>query len=206
MRRRTLALAEKAEVDYGKREWHVPAAHDKERREHIVPLTDFVIESFKALDALSPDSVFFLPNQSSKQPANPRLISRTVARLQERFQAIGIAHFTVHDIRRTVRTLLAKLGVLPHIGERVLNHAQGEVEGIYDLHDYLKQKRAALTRLEKFLRKLEARPRTEPTAELIMKEIFKAKLKNRRRGTPKTGQRKKSTGPVRRNQVAAQIH
>jgi hypothetical protein len=42
----------------------------------------------------------------------------------------------LHDLRRTMRTGLAKLGVAPHIAERVLNHFKGGVEAIYDRHRY----------------------------------------------------------------------
>jgi integrase len=44
----------------------------------------------------------------------------------------------LHDLRRTVRTRLGKLGVLPHIAELVLNHAghKSGLGGVYDHHDY----------------------------------------------------------------------
>jgi integrase len=54
----------------------------------------------------------------------------------------------LHDIRRTVATRLADLGVLPHVVEAVLNHISGHkagVAGIYNRASYATEKDAALT-------------------------------------------------------------
>lgn len=56
-------------------------------------------------------------------------------------------HFTVHDLRRTCRTLLAKQGTPGHVAERCLNHKLNGVEGIYDQYDYLEERREALNKL-----------------------------------------------------------
>jgi hypothetical protein len=53
-------------------------------------------------------------------------------------------HFTVHDMRRTARTHLASLAVDRFVAERSLNHKLGNVEGIYDRHDYFAERHAAL--------------------------------------------------------------
>ncbi len=63
----------------------------------------------------------------------------------------GIEHFTVHDLRRTFRTLLSSLGVPGHIAEKCLNHKlknnHSSTEAIYNRHDYLDERRDALTKL-----------------------------------------------------------
>jgi len=59
-----------------------------------------------------------------------------------------LAHWTPHDLRRTVATRMAELGVQPHIIEAVLNHVSGHkagVAGIYNRASYDKEKRAALS-------------------------------------------------------------
>ena len=58
-----------------------------------------------------------------------------------------IAPFTLHDIRRTVATGMAEIGIAEHVLDRVLNHAGKKVSGtarIYDRHEYLKDRQAAL--------------------------------------------------------------
>lgn len=52
--------------------------------------------------------------------------------------------WTLHDIRRTVRTGLGKLGVAPHVAEAVLNHLPARLIRTYDRNTYLDEKRAAL--------------------------------------------------------------
>jgi integrase len=65
----------------------------------------------------------------------------------------ALAPWRLHDLRRTVRTRLGKLGVLPHIAELVLNHAghKSGIGGVYDHHDYEPEITAALAKWEAHL-------------------------------------------------------
>jgi integrase len=65
-----------------------------------------------------------------------------------------MAHFTVHDLRRTCRTLLAKQGTLGHVAERYLNHKLKGVEGIYNQHDYFEERKKALDKLAAHLKNI----------------------------------------------------
>jgi integrase len=56
----------------------------------------------------------------------------------------GLEHFTLHDPRRTMRTHLASLGIRSEVAERCLGHKLRGVEGTYNTHDYLNERRAAL--------------------------------------------------------------
>lgn len=151
-RRSELALAEWAEFDFRKKQWKIPAAHTKSRREHVVPLTDWAIAELKVLQVHAGSSKFVLPGKNGKKPADPKLITRGVRRLLPRFRLHNIAAFRPHDLRRTGRTTLARLGVTPFIGERVINHSKDVLQETYDLWEYLDEKRDALQRLETFLR------------------------------------------------------
>jgi integrase len=55
--------------------------------------------------------------------------------------------WTIHDLRRTARSLMSRAGVRPDIAERVLGHVIAGVEGVYDRHDYFEQKADAIIRL-----------------------------------------------------------
>ena len=55
--------------------------------------------------------------------------------------------WTIHDLRRTARSLLSRADVRPDISERVLGHAIAGVEGVYDRHDYDEEKGRALAAL-----------------------------------------------------------
>jgi integrase len=55
--------------------------------------------------------------------------------------------WTIHDLRRTARSLMSRAGVRPDISERVLGHVISGVEGIYDRHAYKEEKAHALKAL-----------------------------------------------------------
>lgn len=74
-----------------------------------------------------------------------------------RLKLLDIEHFTVHDMRRTARTHLAGLGVDRFVAERSLNHKLGNVEGIYDRHDYFAERATALEAWAALLAKVEQR-------------------------------------------------
>ena len=102
----------------------------------------------------SRDSRFVLPEASPKKPADPKLITRGVKRLLPRFRVHEIEPFRPHDLRRTGRITLGRLGVTPFIAERVINHSKDVLQEIYDLYDYFDERRDALERLENYLRSL----------------------------------------------------
>ena len=52
--------------------------------------------------------------------------------------------WTVHDLRRTVRTGFGKLGIQPHIAEAALNHLPPKLIRTYDRNTYAAEKKAAL--------------------------------------------------------------
>jgi len=57
---------------------------------------------------------------------------------------VTLPEWRLHDLRRTARTGLSKLGVSPDIGEMVLGHAIGGIRGVYDRYGFLPEKRAAI--------------------------------------------------------------
>ena len=62
-------------------------------------------------------------------------------------QAGIAANWTIHDLRRTARSLMSRAGVRPDIAERVLGHTIKGVEGVYDRHSYREEKAHALRQL-----------------------------------------------------------
>jgi integrase len=151
-RRGELALAKWAEVDFSAKTWQIPDENSKSGRGHVVPLSDWAVEEFQALQRMAGRSRFVLPAQSVDGPMDPKLLTRSVARCLKRFKKYGIAQFTLHDLRRTCRTGLARLKVPNDIAERVLNHARNGIEGVYDLHTYVDEKRTALDAWAAYLR------------------------------------------------------
>jgi hypothetical protein len=57
--------------------------------------------------------------------------------------------WTLHDLRRTVVSGMARLGVAPHVADKILNHQSGTISGVaavYQRHDFLAERRDALDR------------------------------------------------------------
>jgi len=61
--------------------------------------------------------------------------------------ARGLREWTLHDLRRTARSLMSRAGVRPDIAERVLGHAIAGVAGVYDRHTYADERADALAKL-----------------------------------------------------------
>jgi integrase len=122
-------------------EIRLPSARTKNNRSHTIPITAAVRE---ILDGCRrSDDVVFGRSQGFRGWAWAK------ERLDKRIKAAGgeLEHWTTHDIRRTVATMMAdKLAVAPHIIERVLGHASGlgRIHTTYNRADYEVPKRIAL--------------------------------------------------------------
>ena len=69
-------------------------------------------------------------------------------------EATGVTGWTIHDLRRTARSLMSRAGVRPDVGERVLGHAIPGVGGVYDRHSYDLEKADALRRLATLIERI----------------------------------------------------
>lgn len=71
--------------------------------------------------------------------------------------AVGSSDWVLHDLRRTVATKLAEMGIAPHVIERILAHHSGVISGvtaIYNRASYMTEMRDALRRWEAQLQAL----------------------------------------------------
>ena len=66
----------------------------------------------------------------------------------------SMANWTLHDLRRTARSLMSRAGVSRDVAERVLGHAMGGVKGVYDRHKYREEKAHALRALAGLIEKI----------------------------------------------------
>ena len=153
-RRGELARAKWSEINFDEKTWTIPEENSKTGRGHVVPLTDWAVQEFQSLKRLADGSRWVLSTEDGGKAAAPALLTRGLARCLSRFKGRGVAAFNLHDLRRTCRTGLAAIKVEPHIAERVLNHTQPGVAGVYDRHAYLDEKRTALELWSEHLRSL----------------------------------------------------
>jgi integrase len=143
-RREEMAAMQWPELDLDKAVWSLPACRTKNGRPHDVPLSQPAIEILRnQVRKLGRDLVF------GEGPGPFQGWSNAKSALNKRLQAAGMtAPWRLHDLRRTVATGMADLGVQPHVVEAVLNHASGHkagVAGVYNRSSYTAEKGEALT-------------------------------------------------------------
>lgn len=162
VRKGELTEAMWSEFDLSKKIWYLPQERSKSGVAIDIPLPDLAIEWLNELRVRAFGSAYVFPNRrSSKMPhmgkdtlnrAISKLFGREPGRAVQPENKMGdFEHFTVHDLRRTCRSLLASLGVPGHVAERCLNHKLKGVEGIYNRHDYFDERRDAFELLAKKL-------------------------------------------------------
>lgn len=149
-----------SELDLDNQVWRLPEERSKTGVGIDIPLSDLAVECFKELQIRSCGSEFVFPARGrSKRPyMSHTTLNRAIAKLfgsdpgkvnQPENQMGEIEYFTVHDLRRTCRSLLASLGIPGHIAERCLNHKLQGVEGVYNRYDYFEERKEALDLLAK---------------------------------------------------------
>jgi integrase len=69
---------------------------------------------------------------------------------------IALTRWTIHDLRRTARSLMTRGGIPPDHAERALGHVIGGVRGVYDRHDYFEDKRRAFEVLAQQLERIQS--------------------------------------------------
>jgi integrase len=134
--------------------WTIPAARYKTKRDHVIPLSaaalDLIRGAAPAKPARNAHFVFSTTDGAvafagfSKSKAT---LDKAIAELREREGRPAMADWTLHDLRRTARTLLARAAVRDDIAERCLGHVIKGVEKVYNRHAYLDEKRAAFEAL-----------------------------------------------------------
>jgi integrase len=138
-RKSELRLAHPGDVNFEHATWTIPAANSKNRKAFVVPLAPACVQWFRELLDLAGGSEWILPGQSPKFPLSANALNEALGRLKD------CPRFTPHDLRRTARTHLSRLGVSWEISERALNHSiGGDLTRRYDLHDFLEERRQAL--------------------------------------------------------------
>jgi Arm DNA-binding domain len=150
--------------------WTIPKARmkgkdrgKKQARDHAVPMTDEIMSLLASLPKFRGPHLF--SNTSGEKPISigtkikdeldrrMLVVLREVARERGQDPAeVELPPFVNHDLRRTVRSHLSRLKVEEVAREAVLAHARPGIKGTYDLHDYLEEKREALTLWAKRLR------------------------------------------------------
>lgn len=160
-RRNEVAHARWREFDFRERLWTIPAERMKMKKPQAVPLTDEMVAVLQTLPRFDgPNNDYLFSTQAGKRPINSfgGLKYRAIKTSKGEAKLIGIDSlmlrhlglterpprdewWTIHDIRRTVRTNLSALRIPTTVAEMMIAHAPRGIQGVYDRYAYLDERR-----------------------------------------------------------------
>jgi integrase len=129
--------------------WLIPGARYKTKLDHVVPLSATALEAIGKLPE-KPGFIFSSTkgkNSFSGFSKAKTELDKTIAEIREREGRDPVANWTLHDLRRTARSLMSRAKVPTDHAERALGHVMGGVRETYDRYEYLDEKRAAFDAL-----------------------------------------------------------
>lgn len=151
-RKSELCEAEWHEFDFENEVWHL----DRVKNGHpiSIPLPTQAIKLLNELKVRSLGSAYVFParrrsglphmGKDTLNRAITKLFGREAGRKTQPPNQMGdMEHFTVHDLRRTFRSLAASVGTQNHVARLCINHRQRGVDGIYDRYEYFKERKLA---------------------------------------------------------------
>lgn len=147
-RRGEAAIMTRAELDGDT--WTIPARRYKSKITHSIPLSKAARDVLASCPVIGIAGYVFTLN--GRQPVSCVRTKRMfddlmLAELRKVDPAAKLERFTIHDLRRTSRTLLSRAGVNADVAERCLGHKIPGVRGVYDRHQFEEEKRAAFEAL-----------------------------------------------------------
>jgi integrase len=130
------------ELDRDRDVWTIPATRTKNARQHVLPIMPAMLAILADVPRrVSRDLLFGLRGNGYTAWGDGK--TALDAKLKGKIEAPWV----IHDIRRSVATGMATLGVQPHIVEQILNHVSGHkagVAGIYNKSSYEREVKIAM--------------------------------------------------------------
>jgi integrase len=139
-RREEVARLQREELDLAQRVWTLPKSRTKNAKTHVVHLSHQSMAVLKHADQPGPYVFSLLGTKPFRE------FSRAKRRLD---QLSGVTDWRLHDLRRTCVSGMARLGVAPHVADKILNHQAGTISGVaavYQRHEFLSERKEALER------------------------------------------------------------
>jgi integrase len=127
-------------------DWTLPAARNKTKLDLLRPLSR---AARQIIEALPKQGEFVFTTNGGASPFT------SFSNSKEAFdKASGTKGWTLHDCRRTARSLMSRAGVPTDHAERCLGHVIGGVRGVYDRHEYYAEKAQAFEALAALIERI----------------------------------------------------
>ena len=126
------------ELDIAQRIWTLPGARTKNGKKHVAHLSE---QSIAVLNRAQKKGLFVFSILGTRPFHDFSKAKRVLDRL------CAVRQWRLHDLRRTCVSGMARLGVAPHVADKILNHQTGTISGVaavYQRHEFLAERRAAL--------------------------------------------------------------
>jgi integrase len=137
------------EIDFPNKLWTLPAERVKNNTAHEIPLSNAAVEILQSLPCIrTTEGVIFTTTRDAAVTG----FSRAKARLDAVITSSSpneqpLEHWTFHDLRRTMASGMARIGIQLPVIEKILNHSSGSfrgIVGVYQRHTFAGEKRRAL--------------------------------------------------------------
>jgi integrase len=140
-----------AEFDFNAGTWSIPDERTKAGTGYIIRLPVQALALLRKIEVNTPRSGFVFPAARGEDRPIPYQTYR--AWLWRVLDLVGTARdaFKPHDLRRTMRSGLASLGVRYEVAERTINHKLPGMAEIYDRNDYAVERAHALAQWANYL-------------------------------------------------------
>ena len=139
-RREEVARLGWEELDFSRRIWIIPKERTKNAKPHIVHLSD---EAIAVLERRPKHGAHVFALDAGKPFQKFSVAKRKLDAVS------GVTGWRLHDLRRTCVSGMARLGVTPHVADKILNHQSGTISGVaavYQRHEFLRERKDALER------------------------------------------------------------
>jgi integrase len=123
-------------------DWLIPAARMKNKRDFLIPLSEAAMRLLDAVPVIGGRNAGPIFTTNGTKPI------AAFAQFKKAFdKRCSVTGWTIHDLRRTARSLMSRAGVDPDHAERALSHTIGGIRGTYDRHAFYKEKKFAFQAL-----------------------------------------------------------
>ena len=183
-RRTEVAQMQWDELNLDACQWTLPASRSKNGKSHIVHLSRPALDVLNSINNLG--SYVFTTHPKGEKPFQNYGHAKT--KLDTACEVTG---WVLHDIRRTVVTGIANMGIPPHIADKLLNHQSGTISGVaavYQRAEFMDERREALISWASYVTALLDEPDANATEE----------------NTRSQGEREKASNIIQFNQAAQQ--
>jgi integrase len=155
-------------------EWTIPQERYKTGLELVIPMSGAAQAVLVAVPKIGKSGFVFTTDGKRAikgfSKFKREFDNKVLAVLRKRDPEATLPRWTLHDLRRTARSLMSRAGVPSDHAERCLGHVLPGIRGTYDRHEYLAEKRHAFSTLAALIQRI-VNPPTSNVVELRAKEV-----------------------------------